>query len=539
MSEKKTLEYINNLLKKVEEVRLAIENKGCLEIDYEIDKVIFQIFKFATCEFKGKKMMKFQEQILSIDASVSNIRKLLEEHNTDYALKKIEFELIPLIENMRMEFYYYTWIYPDKKMMTDYYENELKTYCDNKYMQKAIKEGKYRYDLSIVVVAYNKLEYTQLCVESILNYWPENLCCELVLMNHGSTDGTKEYFESIQTAKQVDIAVNGGGVGIWDRIVEGKYVVVVCNDVVVTPNAIENMYRCIVSDDNIAWVVATTPNISNNQSIPGEYGDMEEMFLFAKKNNVSNSKRWEEKVRICDPIAMYSIEKRFECICGRVQVQPNGCFIDDKMSMLYRRSGYKLMLAKDAFCYHFGSITLKDELKDNMSKFYTKGRIDFLKEYGMDPWGYGHVYDEKLFENIKLIKNEQVNILGVDVGLGANVLKLVSILKEQNDRMDVWLSNLIHSSMNSVDLKSFSNEVEQISGWSIFQNKPNRLYNYILLENNVEEGYDSIRDLLCWKEKDGVLLIRTENNRIKEKIVKEYEGKEISYNGCNCWIEVI
>lgn len=91
-----------------------------------------------------------------------------------------------------------------------------------------------------------------MCVESILAKIPEGLNYELILVNHGSDDGTKEYFESIHPNKQFDIAVNGGGVGAISKIVEGEFTFLVSNDVIVTPYAIENLLTCIRSDTKIA-----------------------------------------------------------------------------------------------------------------------------------------------------------------------------------------------------------------------------------------------------------------------------------------------
>ena len=124
-------------------------------------------------------------------------------------------------------------------------------------------------------------------------------------MNHGSTDGTKEYFESIAPTKQLDILINGGGLGAFTRIIEGKYYLEVTNDVIVTENAIANMIRCMESDEKIAWVVPTTPNVSNFQTIPAEYKTIDEMHAFARKNNqFSDPYRWEQRARLCNPISL-------------------------------------------------------------------------------------------------------------------------------------------------------------------------------------------------------------------------------------------
>ena len=50
-------------------------------------------------------------------------------------------------------------------------------------------------EVSMVVVCYNNLEYTRKCIDSILLY--TDILYELIVVNNGSTDDTKEYLEAI------------------------------------------------------------------------------------------------------------------------------------------------------------------------------------------------------------------------------------------------------------------------------------------------------------------------------------------------------
>ena len=47
------------------------------------------------------------------------------------------------------------------------------------------------------------------CVASVLNNLPKNIKTEIILLNHGSQDGTKEYFEKMKEVKVINVAVNG------------------------------------------------------------------------------------------------------------------------------------------------------------------------------------------------------------------------------------------------------------------------------------------------------------------------------------------
>lgn len=480
----------------------------------------------------------FEPEILSVLSSLENVRKL-RYVDKEYALKKIRFELIPLVENMRMDFHYYTWVYPDDKRRAAYPDEELREYFRNPYLEEAKKTGKYKYDLSIFVTGYNKLEYTKLCVESLMLHLPQVPTYEIIFLNHGSSDGTKEYFESKKPDKQLDIAVNGGGAVALYRIVEGKYVLQISNDIIVTKNSIDNMYKCITSDNKIAWVVPATPHVSNHQSIPAEYNDIHGMLAFAEKNNICDERRWEERVRLCNPMDMRVAENMFKYVYGRDCASLKGPFPDDKTSMFFRRAGYKLILAKDAYCYHFGSVTLKDELKNNEKKTYAKGRIDFIKKYGMDPWGYGFGYDDKLFEKLKIDKTGEVSILGINSGLCSNILKIKDLLKERVNNRDVWMTSVSFYKMNEKDMREICDETIIADDWSLFRGESKRKYDYILVENDVDiKCIENLKNIFGWKKEDGILLLRVEEKEMLNNISKYYYYKIISEGSDGIWVKI-
>lgn len=192
--------------------------------------------------------------------------------------------------------------HPEK--LADYYAVDKNRLFGNACIDEAVQTGKYKYELSIILGGYNKLDYIKQCVESLLRNIPEGLNYELILLNHGCSDGTKEYFESICPHKQLDIAVNGGGLGAISRIMEGEFGLGISNDTIITPGAIENLLVCIRSNPKVGWAVPATPNISNFQTIPAQYNTQEELDDFARRNNRLGPCRWEQRVRLCNPITM-------------------------------------------------------------------------------------------------------------------------------------------------------------------------------------------------------------------------------------------
>lgn len=472
---------------------------------------------------------------LICDSVIDSLKKILLYFTSrSFAVcNKIEFELIPLLKELYVEIYYWKCIYPDERKILNYYKNELVALNANNYIDEAERIGQYKYDISIIVIGYNKLKYTKICIEHLLQYVPEDLRYELILVNHGSSDGTKEYFQSIAPSKQLNILKNGGGLPSLSRIVEGKYSLVISNDVIITEKAITNMLKCISSDDRIAWVVPTTPNVSNLQSIYADYRNIEEMHKFATKNNVTNKYRWEQRVRLCNPVTLTNNKICYSSkgvLYGKYNLTPTSYFPDDKACLLLRRNGYKLMLAKDAYCYHFGSVTMKSDTttyKDKQGNkgkqaFYLKGRKEFLKAFGVDPWGTGFCWEPELFKKLPCNEKEAINVLGINCGFGSNPLKVKESIKENVHNLKVKIYNITDEHCYIQDLKGVSDIAEYVPSIedlnSFFSNEK---FKYIIIESKFETYENPLKILDKLKNnivEDGILAIKIQQKELKDVI---------------------
>lgn len=254
------------------------------------------------------------------------------------------------------------------------------------------KKKKFKYKVSIVLVGYNKLKYTKAAVESIYKYTDfAKGDIELITVNNGSSDGTREYFETLPNEKKINYKYNILGASLLTEIYEGEYVVGFSNDVVATPNWLDNLLACIESDKNIITVVPTCQDyaISCEQGIKVDYentfDDLNKMEEFAIGYNKTNPCLWEERP-ILMPFVNLSRRELMEVdLIDSSYTQ--GQFIDDDISTVYRRSGWKQILAKDTFMHHFGSVTLGDNKNAaNMNAFVNMRKV-YCDKWGIDPWG--------------------------------------------------------------------------------------------------------------------------------------------------------
>ena len=471
-----------------------------------------------------------------IDNAVDSLERinLYEKTRSSLAFSKLEFELAPILGELYMQIYFRCLIYGDIEKEKKFNENEWNILRENPYIKDSIKTNEYAYDVSIVVIAYNQLKYTKQCIDSILKNTSSHIKYELILLNHGSSDGTKEYFESIGATKQLDLKYNElqTALPVYLRILEGKYLCCISNDILVGANYLDNMITCMESDPSIAFVVPTTPNIANMQTIPSEFSNIKEMYQFAKKNNISDPYRWERRTRLMDAIAMTRTADLLSSTgTGHIPLNIWGiAFNDDVRGIIINRYGGKSMLVKDAFCYHFGSVTLREESDYLTQQHVLERRKTIEKYYGVDPWGTGCCYDYHLFQSLSCKNQGHVKIMGINCGLGSNSLKVKESIKENAHNLDSYLLNITDVMEYELDQRVISDDSKIINNIrDIEEIVSTNKFHYIIFEDKFRIKFSEnqlLKILLKSLTEDGVLAIRNPSNYIKKELHGKYEIQE-------------
>lgn len=221
--------------------------------------------------------------------------------------------------------------------------------------------------VTIAVIAFNQLQYTRQCVESILHYTTGPY--ELLLTDNGSSDGTFEYFESVKSYHPNTRVIKN----FENRIVEetgnyeyslarGKYFVAVTNDTMVHEGWLENMIRQIESAPDIGMVGPRSNNVSGPQVAMAEYDTLEAYQAFA----ADWSKQHKGSNFIINRLVgfFFMIKKEvLERIGGADPDLPtNGRdggygFSDDDFTLRLTLAGYRSLVANDVFIHHYGSVT--------------------------------------------------------------------------------------------------------------------------------------------------------------------------------------
>ena len=233
---------------------------------------------------------------------------------------------------------------------------------------------------SIVILTYNQLEYTKLCIESIRKFTPKDKY-ELIVVDNNSTDETVKW---LKEQKDIKLILNSENLGVPKgynqgiNVSKGDNILLLNNDVIVTPNWLYNLDYALWSNLEIGAVGCLSNYVSNHQKINVIYKDITSMLKFAEKFNIQDSKKYEIRHKLIG--FCFLVKKEVVDKIGLLDEQffP-GNYEDDDYCKRILNKNYKLLLCKDTFVHHFGSISFINNnlnynkiLKDNKIKFNQK-----------------------------------------------------------------------------------------------------------------------------------------------------------------------
>ncbi|OMC77570.1 hypothetical protein BK125_13670 [Paenibacillus odorifer] len=276
---------------------------------------------------------------------------------------------------------------------------------------------------SIIILAYNQLEYTKMCIESIREYTDLN-SYELIVIDNNSSDGTRDWLRIQSDIKLIENDSNLGfpkGCNQGIEISTGDNILLLNNDTIVTYNWLDNLLVALNGDPSVGAVSCVTNNCSYAQSVPYSYANIEEMHEFSKNFNTNNLGEYNERIKLIG--FCYLIKKSVINEIGMLDEQFSpGNFEDDDFSLRIRKAGYRLLLCKDTFIHHFGSVSFIEE-KEKYAKLLNRNAVLFEKK-----WGFSPLYSQHIrFDVLNMIQDSpdtELVILEVGCACGGTLLEV-------------------------------------------------------------------------------------------------------------------
>jgi GT2 family glycosyltransferase len=235
--------------------------------------------------------------------------------------------------------------------------------------------------ISIIIPSFNGRQLLEDCIYSIKQY--TDIPYEIIVVDNGSNDGTTDFcrqegiiFVSLPENKGFPAACN---IGL--KVASGDTLLLLNNDVLVTPHLLSNMMNCLYSSEDIGIVGPLTNYASGKQQIEMPFDNTTDV---AEQFNQINREKWQPVERIVGLCFLFKRELMERNGLLDEQFTP-GHYEDDDYCYRARLAGYRLMIACDAFIYHLGSSSFGKQDQQAVKDLLARNHQKFMDKWGVDP----------------------------------------------------------------------------------------------------------------------------------------------------------
>lgn len=212
---------------------------------------------------------------------------------------------------------------------------------------------------SIIILTLNQLALTQACIDSIIKHTAEPY--EIIVVDNGSKDGTKEYLRSLPYIRTVFNMENKGyakGCNQGAAMASGDNLLFLNNDTVVTKDWLKNMLRTLYSKEIIGMAGPISNSCNGPQKTDVRYKDLSELDNFAEElrhRQAGVAYPSSSLVGFC-----LLIKQKVWAEIGAFDERYGiGNFEDDDLCLSVMHAGYLSMVVTDSFVHHVGSATFQ------------------------------------------------------------------------------------------------------------------------------------------------------------------------------------
>ncbi|MGE0127984.1 MAG: glycosyltransferase [Blastocatellales bacterium] len=239
---------------------------------------------------------------------------------------------------------------------------------------------------SIIIVTYNNLSLTRLCLESLFRNtdYPDY---EVIVVDNNSSDDTPGYLVELEKQyENLKIILNGANFGFAKANNQGigqssgDYIVLLNNDTITPAGWLTRLLKHL-DDPRVGIVGPVTNFVGNEAKLQVSYRTWAEMEEFAQDQT------WKNHERIADihMLAMFCVAMRrdvFEAV-GELDEQFGiGMFEDDDYSIRVKQKGYRVICAADAFVHHFGQAAFGKLIRTgHYDRIFDENRAKFERKW--------------------------------------------------------------------------------------------------------------------------------------------------------------
>lgn len=231
--------------------------------------------------------------------------------------------------------------------------------------------------VSIVIPVMNQLAMTMDCLVSIEQHTdPEDY--ELIIINNGSTDGTREFFDAVGSGLVVLHCSRNIGVGpAWNLGISystADYVCVMNNDILLTPDWLDHLLWPFTRDERV-WC---TGPIFTRVELPEDFDQLADFIGQSEPKLAAGG-----IVGFCFVLKRIAIER-----LGRFDERfETAWFEDTDYYMRLAKAGHPPAIATNCLIHHYETRTALNELPNSGTEILERNGRRFRQKWGrvVDP----------------------------------------------------------------------------------------------------------------------------------------------------------
>jgi GT2 family glycosyltransferase len=244
--------------------------------------------------------------------------------------------------------------------------------------------------VSILVVTYNNLALTRLCLAS-LQRAAGTLPFEIIVVDNASSDGTQAWLAETAARALVPLEVvanahNAGFAAANNQAAaraRGDVVVFLNNDCVVVSGWLETLIAHLDRDPSIGLVGPVTNSGGNGEAQLGtRYADLDGMRRFAEGYTRAHA----GEVADVPMLALFCAamtRDRFAAVGGLDERYGRGLFEDDDLALAVRRRGWRVAVARDVFVHHYGGASFSRLPPGDYLRLWWNNRRAYERKWGI------------------------------------------------------------------------------------------------------------------------------------------------------------
>ena len=428
----------------IKEYKLQIENR-----DFAAEEQIGQLINLGELEEAKSLLQKYKKQaIYNDDMAIFEATLLMEEGKEDEAFECISKGLSYNYRNYELYFMLGNY-YRGKNKNQAYlcYEN-AEFYCNNgdKEFLMSVKEEFFRTEnievkpVSTVILSYNSLEITALCIDSICQSIPKG-AGEIVVIDNASTDGSAAWLLALQKSQEekgentiapkIKIQCNPENKGFPGGCNQGIFmaekendIFLLNNDTIVPPNAIFYLRMGLYENEKVGAAGSVSNHANNDQMVKEKKGSTEAWYKYGQEHNIPMKYPYEKKAWLMGFAVMFK-RTALERVGYLDERFTPGNYEDNDIGYRFLKEGYTQLLCKNSFIFHFGSVGFRKDQKA-FDQLLTTNRRKLAEKHGFAIDEYSWVRSDML-SCIQEDRSAGIRILDVGCGFGATIAKAESL----------------------------------------------------------------------------------------------------------------